>query len=134
MSTSPGTRGSRISCPGLNRATVLSEICFLIIYCSTGSLRGRKCENHLQGRHSFPIQRLTPIGRQPLNSAVLRSKSWDVAGVAQLVEHPPCKREVAGSSPAAGTKLGTLSELPGRYRPVGLLERVLGRYRLGQPA
>lgn len=30
--------------------------------------------------------------------------SRPVAGVAQLVEHPPCKRGVAGSSPAAGTR------------------------------
>ena len=32
------------------------------------------------------------------------------AGLAQLVEHPPCKREVAGSIPAAGTKSGSKRE------------------------
>src|SRR5687768_11058070 len=29
---------------------------------------------------------------------------WDLASVAQLVEHPPCKRKVAGSSPAASSR------------------------------
>jgi hypothetical protein len=34
------------------------------------------------------------------------------AGLAQLVEHPPCKREVAGSIPAAGTNnLNALAQL-----------------------